>query len=499
MFKISRKELAPEIIEKLDQLDKVAIGFDENSPDGYVSYNKNGFYFKKITNNNVDNPIYTEDEITALEDALYNERQNIISSLKLDFQLNKSYHTATRKFLHNINYADVYKFGSPIVISKAVSDTIVVITADGRFIKNSFSENIIEKIKQNFSISEQLDAYDICDVAEIDTNNYLIGTTDFGIYKLTLNEYDIEFICNPSHLKTIEYTHTGNLFVATDEFVAQYDIKTGMKIEKYNVIKNSLEFPKNIIKTDGGLFVVALPAGIQIVNKLLHFWALDAAKVSYNCRDGLLPNHSLDNSYQIFYSYADNDFIYIAGRVDGRIFVWKYSLKDYVFTENILDLNMPLTGFTVINGYYIILSNDKLYVIKDNTIQMSLKLNDNCKKLIQQDGMIYSECGNSIVKIALPTFANNTTNLSYKVYSSNEPCNNIDIFVKGATRNERISLFDADTNAEITPAYYMIYDNNSIIKLINCKSLNIKMSISVNDKSSLGGIAIKTNRLFFKN
>lgn len=496
---IRRKELDPEILTKLDQLDKVVSGFDENAPEGCVSYGRNGFYFKKLTNES-DKIVYKEDEIVELENSLHSKNRNILSSFETDFRLSKIYHSAARKFLYDLDYSYVYDFSSSIVISKLFSDSLVVINANGIFIKESTNTRIelIKKIKENFSVSSQFEVYDICDIAEIDFNNYLIATNNFGIYKLSLEKSEIELVCNILNVKAIEYGHNRNIFIATDDFVGQYDIKTGLRVEKYTNVKSAFEVPKKIIKTNDGIFVLAVPAGIQISNKLLHFWKLDDAGVGYNLKDGLIENHSLDNSYQILYSFVDDDYLYLAGKNGHQLFVWKYSLKTYQLAEEFIDNINAFTGFAVINGYYIILSGNMLYVIKDNEIQMRLKLKHNCSNLAFKDGELFTKSSKHIFKIALPNFINGESSLSYVIYRGKEPCNNIDIFVKNANRNERISLFDIDTGKEINPSYYMIYNNNSIIKLTNCKSLNIKMSIVVNEKTSLGGIVVKNNRLFLK-
>ena len=47
-MKITRRDLDVDVLNKLDCLDKVKDTFDENNPDGFISYNpKSGFYFKK--------------------------------------------------------------------------------------------------------------------------------------------------------------------------------------------------------------------------------------------------------------------------------------------------------------------------------------------------------------------------------------------------------------------------------------------------------------------
>ena len=63
---------------------------------------------------------------------------------------------------------------------------------------------------------------------------------------------------------------------------------------------------------------------------------------------------------------------------------------------------------------------------------------------------------------------------------------------------EAITLFDMETNSEINPSFYMIKDNNSVIKLVNCKSKKIKLNLLVTKESNISGIVIKENKLFLR-
>lgn len=503
-MKITRKDLETSILMKLDQLDNVKNTFDESNSDGFVSYGPNGFYFKK-TNDTFLKKVFTEDEIVDLEESLRKNRRNIKSSLLEDLRLDNKYNNAAKKFLYKIPFTFKKEFTGKILLKEKISSGVLLLLSDGSLVKsqgeNVESLNILDLIKNTFNLSAQFSVYSFVDMAEIDINTFLIATSNFGIYKVSFTKKDAELICMVNLVKDIEYTHTGNLFIATDEFCAQYDLKSGKRIEKYCNLLNERHLPKKIIKTKNGIFVFSIPAGIQNNDNLLHFWKLDNAGVGYNCCDDMVPVHPFDNAYQVMEHWNDEKYLYLSGKLGNhKLFIWKYDINTLDMDEIIIDC-LDLTtydGFLCINDNYIFLSKNTLYIVKDNEIVGNFILSENCYGLYAFKGEVYTIFKNNFGKFLLPNFESKVDNLSYKVFENNESCNNIDIFVKGATRSERISLIDMDTNKEILPSYYMVYNSNSIIKLMNCKSTKIKMIISVNDKSDLGGIVIKNNRMFLR-
>lgn len=502
-MKITRKELDPSLLAKLDQLDNVKTTFEENS-DGFVSYGPSGFYFKK-TNDTFLKKVYTEDEIVDLEESLRKTRRNIKSSLLEDIRLDNKYNTAAKRFMYTIPFSFTKEFTGRILLKEKISSGVLLLLSDGNLVKSKSDTvealNILTLIKDTFNLSAQFSVYSFVDIAEIDINTFLVATSNFGIYKVSFTEKSVELICQLNLVKDIEYTHTGNLFVATDEFCAQYDLKSGKRIEKYCNLLNERHLPKKIIKTANGIFVFAIPAGIQNNDNLLHFWKLDAAGVAYNCCDDMVPVHSFDNAYQVMEHWCDEKYLYLSGKLGNhKLFIWKYDIRSLEMEEVIIDCIDITTydGFLCINDNYIFLTKNHLYVIKNNEVIGTILLKEDSQGLYAFKGEIYTTFKKSFGKFLLPNFENKVDNLSYKVYDGEDACNNIDIFVKGATRAERISLIDMSTNREILPSYYMVYNNNSVIKLMNCKATKIKMMISVNEKSDLGGIVIKNNRMFLR-
>ena len=169
-------------------------------------------------------------------------------------------------------------------------------------------------------------------------------------------------------------------------------------------------------------------------------------------------------------------------------------------SEKIIDVLDITTfdGFIVLNKKPVILSRGHLFVIEDNKITRHLVVPEDSKDLFLKDGNLYTVTPSSFINIDLGEFSSKKDNLMFRVYNGEEPCNNLDIFVKDASRKERITLINADTGNEIPPSYYIVYNNNSIIKLMNCSAKNIKMLISVDETTRLGGIVVKYNRMFLR-
>lgn len=503
-MKISRKDLDPSILEKLDLLDNVVTTFDPNSPEGVVSYGSDGFYFKK-TNNTLLKKVYDEDEIVELEQSLHSTKRNIKTTEMVDMRIDTSkYNASLKKFLYSLPFSNRTPFTGNIAIMKQISIGLLVLTDDGvltRVDGNPINVNIIELLKDHFNLSNQLQIYDIVDLAEIDDNNYLVATKMNGVYKVNLATREVELVFNVANVKTVDMTHTGNVFITTNEFVAQYDLKSGKCAERYSNVYNSLQLPYKTLKTDIGMFVLGAPCGNQSIENLLHFWKLDKEGVGYNLADNMLGKNPIDNKYQVLFATKTGAAIYLVGKIHDKIFVWKYDFETLAFHEEIIDcLNLTtLNGYICINDeQHVFLSGNRLYVVKDNEMTEHYKLDSNCNGLYLQNNILVSLSGKDIVEFTLPKFEAKAETLSFMIFDSEETCNNIDIFVQDAGRRERITLIDVDTNREIEPTYYFIYNGNSVIKLMNCKSTKIKMTITVSPTASIGGIVVKNNRLFLR-
>lgn len=501
-MKTTRRDLDSEILEKLDQFDNVVKGYDPSNPDGFISYGASGFYFKK-TNDTFLKKVYVEDEIVEFENELTSTKRNITSSLLKDIRRDEKFNTAAEKFLYNIKLNNILNCEDSICFIKKYFNFYLLLTKSGKLLKISnktkeFETNIVKKINETFNIS--IDLFNIKCIDAIDENTFLIATENNGIFKFDISIDSLELVVLLNNVRSIVYTHTGNIFVATDDFCAQYDIKSGMRIEKYNIIFNERQIPKEVYRFDGGILIITVPAGVQTIVPLVHYMKLDDARVGYNWADGVIEPHPFDIGYQILKTFIDDKYLYLVGKLHEKIFVWKYDLKTFAFSNEIIDCIRldNIDGFISANDFYMFLNENKLYAVRNNELQQNFAFSENIKELFIENGEFLTTGKSGIFSFITPKFENKMDNLLYQIYDGTEPCNNIDIFVKNASRSERITILDRETKKEIIPSYYIVYNNNSVIKLMNCKSLKIDMNIQVNSATSLGGILVKNNRLFLR-
>lgn len=506
-MKITLRDLDQSIIEKLNILDNVANTFDETHPDGFVSYGKNGFYFKK-TNDTFLKKVYDENELVSLEKALYSTDSNIVNSNNRDLRVNKTLNYATHAFLHNAEFSFKKDFSDKIVLYKNFDNMLLVLTIDGKLYKctkeNTASVDLLKILEGNFNLAKKITANDIVDFEILDYDTLIVATSNFGVYKLNitnLSNSTVELLFVVSGLRKIKLSYTKTLFTISDEFCAQYDLQTGNRIEKYNNILNRRQVPVDIDNVNGNIFILAVSTGMYNLDNLLHCWRLDQEKVSYNNADSYIEKIKLDNRYQVMFLCNDSKNIYIAGLFKDSPFIISYDAETLRITGNKVFKEITLDEFTdirVLDGNFLILSKNMVYILSKDQLQETVKLPNSCDRIKIFNGEIILSSDKSIVKFQLDKFEKKTETLSYLLFDDQDPCNNIDIFIKGATRTERVILVDGETNTEIIPSYYMMFKNNSIVKLMNSKVKKLILKLSVTPNSNVEGIVVRKNRMFLR-
>ena len=80
--------------------------------------------------------------------------------------------------------------------------------------------------------------------------------------------------------------------------------------------------------------------------------------------------------------------------------------------------------------------------------------------------------------------------------ANGKPCNNIDIAVRGVDI-KKIEVFN-NSGDQIFP-FGSVYDDNCfVMKLSECNERNIRMFLTVDEKTRISGISIKTNNIFLR-
>lgn len=503
-MKIVMRDLEQTILDKLNQLDNVAKTYDENHPEGVISYNKNGFYFKK-TNDTLMKKVYDENELVELEKALYSDSKNITTTYREDIRNDGLFNYATKSFLHNVKFDYVKDFGAKINIYKSFGNALFILTDNGyihrQYNNTLLSANILEILENNFNLTKKIFVSDIVDIELLDLDSMLIATSNFGVFKFSLISKEANLLFVVNSLRKIKLTETKTIFVISDEFCGQYDLVSGNRLEKYSNIYNRHQIPVDVDNIDGNMFVLGIPTGLYNLDNILHLWKLDDGRVAYNNVDAKIEKIKLDNRYQIMFVCHDNKNIYISGLFENSPFIITLDKVEYrilskkVYTDVVID---EFTDIRALEGNFFILSKDRLYVLDSEGVEETLKLEEACQRVKVFNGEVVAVAGSKLVKFQLLKYEKKTDTLSYLVLDEEEPCNNIDILIKGASRAERVILIDAETGKEIIPSFYMVFKGNSVIKLMNSKIKKIILKLSVSPTSKVEGIVLRRNRMFLR-
>lgn len=504
-MKVTRRDLDEAILTKLDSLDNVAKTYDERFPDGFVSYGPNGFYFKK-TNDTFLKKVFDENEITALEEGLYVPRKNVKSTVFHDLRTDNKVNNATKSFVRNMKSTNYKEFDDKVLIYKRHDLLDYVFTLDGNLTviheKSSDVINISKILDDNFSIaSKRCYPTDIVDIEVLNRDEVIIATSNFGIYKLNVPKKEMELLFAVEDVVKVKLLHNGNLFVAAKLFCAQYELVTGYKVENYLNLYNQSQRPVDLMLTNTEIFVLATNMNSINNENIIHCWKLDDSKTAYNCVSKQIEKIALDNRYQVLFESFDINFVYIAGLFGDHPFVLAIDRRNYRVHKKIIFKNCCIDSFDdfrAIDGRFFILADKDLYIANMEGIDEHMILDGSYSRIKVLNGEIISSSNNRLVKFQLDKFDTVSDSLEYIVLDDAEPCNNIDILVKGVGRSERITLIDAETKKEIPASYYILYKGNAIIKLMNCKSKKIVLRMAVTPTSNVEGIVIKKNRIFLR-
>ena len=514
-MKISMRDLDPEIIEKLNRLDSVVLNYGGANQDGFISYNNNGFYFKK-TNDTFLRKIVSDNEIAELKNGLINPLNSMKSSYYDDFQLTGKNNSATKSLVHSLELYKLTEIETKPLIKKfidngyymiydALNDQLSKVKLNERCSSEIKTTKVVKPITDNFNLATNLTGYDIVDFIRWDANNYIIATSFYGIYKFVKNEdkFDVELVVNPeTRVRKIEKTQNDKLFVAADDFCALYDIESGVSIEKFfNIIKSN-QIPLDVIKTENQIFVIGKSLGINNTDNLVHCFELDQAKISFNVVDNQIMPNPDSKAYEIRFIQASNDELKIIGFYYDKIFSWSYDLKTFEITESFI------SGCNISDIRYIAFYDDLYYILLSDRVETNngeslvnrYNLTQECKEIkVVSDKLYFISLNGNVLFTSFPEYENKEEEIEFSIYDEMNDCNNIDIFVDGVTKREKITFFDVDKNTQIFPSYYVILNGNSaFIKLTNPRALHIVMKVEISEDSNITGIVINKNKLYLR-
>ena len=447
--------------------------------------------------------VYTEDDFLNMKHSIYFPAANVKSSAYYDMREDKGlYSSAVSSLLINGEYDVILSAPENIRIVKNNVSRFIALDIAGNVVETMGNEviyavNILSLLKSSFSLNE-LGVYDITDI-ELYPDGFLISVLETGVYRYNYKTGLLEMILADSGIKKIKVINDGKkIFCVSDNACTIYMEDSGKKIETFHTIKNDFQIPFLMASEGRDIFVIGKTM-IRNSDKLVHLWREDAAKVNYNNKDGLLSTHKSASEYEIKFISLDKDYLYISGLYGKKLFIWKYD-RDYLHHEpeeeimDCLDFS-ERTGILCVNNQYLVSIKDKLYGIQNNIVCMNIKFETPLAKIFLTEVGVIAISNEKVLNITLPEFNNADCELTYDLLDEQLECNNIDIFIEGASNGETVTLLNSE-NKEIIPSAIFHNRGDIMIKLLNCGERVVKLKLKVFKNSVITGIAVKKNKLF---
>lgn len=507
-MKLSQKDLDSVIIKKLERLDPLVDNFTPGEKGAFVSYDGQNFNLRKV-NNLTLNKITSVSEIEALNAQLYDESILVKSSIFTNFNMNNRANTNFRTQIVELTGNTAFKTDNEIRLIKKGKTYILILDRKGIFYKYNlekkeidFKLDIADKVKHLFAVTN-FQPYDILDF-DIFRGGFLFSTKNNGVFFADIEGNNLEVLFPERDIVLVKDINEKDIIlIDTHGVVTIYDFDQELKLETFNILKKVDQTIKAITICDDEIILLSSHKYKTSTENIIHILKKDLVGIGYNnITANVYPGTDVFGYIPSFID-ADDKYIYVSGLKENKeLFVWKYNRKElYKEYKEIIFNKLPITGLNFIkfeNSKIYINCQDKLLVIdEDGNIKSNIKLGfDKIQDIIFENNKAFIFSGSELSWYIIPNyiFENEFNAILY----DGEPCNSIDIFVKGNTGNELIMLLDSETLEQIQPTYYATYKGNSYIKILGKTIKSLTAKITVFEDTVIEGIVVKADRIFVK-
>jgi hypothetical protein len=506
-MKLTQKDLEQNLVNKIERLDKVISNFSESDKAGFLAYNGDEFYIRKVSDLSLKQMINYK-ELLEIETFLKKEDEITKNSFLSNFNLNNRANSNFNSLATAIKPIEIVKLESDIKLIKKDENYLIILDVLGNFHKFDikkrkieFSLDIITKVKSLFAITE-LYPYEINDF-EIYGGGFLFSTNNNGVFYVNIEENTIEVMFAEKNIKLIKVLDQERVLLLSESGVATlYETKKGFKIESFNFLPKSQQTAKKSFFINGNIYILGKSPDPREVN-LLHILEQEKEGIDFRDITGKLYKQEYKLGYIIYDLVVENGNIYLYGLKDEKVFIWKYNLTslEKEHTEIIIDdinfSSVPFISFD--EGKIYINYKERLLVYSEDGVLIK-NLSIGIEKI---KDMIFSENKEIIILSINSVYLLKTPEYKYEkeimlnIYSG-EYCNNLEILFISNDGKEDIVLIDGETDTQIQPSFHMTYKNKNYIRLIEGGSKNIYAKVSLSDSTKIKGVIIRANALFFK-
>lgn len=512
-MKITRENLEPAILEKLDRLDQLYNDFNDNRKNEFLSFDGKSFHGQKINDLSL-RKMTSINELEVFKEHLYKEETITKNSFMSNFNVNNRAIENLKTQIVKLKGITFFETKSQIRTFKKYKDSLLILDRDGNFTnfdikadEINYELNLAEKVKNLFAIKNFL-PYDILDF-QIFRTGFLFSTSHYGIFYADVAENTIEVIFPEQWVLKIKVIDDNDiLFISKDGSFSIYDFDKGLKIESFNKIKQLNQTIKRIEigrnPKYNRIYVLAQNEATNHTKHILHVFEKDNAGIGYNdITAKVFPGYNVLNSIINTLCLCDTNIL-VCGLRDKHLFTWNYDKEkmNIKFEEMIFDK----VSFEKLN--FIKFENQILYTSLDNKligmnlsgdVIYNIELDDSeiLDIIFDENNSFYAISDNKVSFYSIPSYNKSELEFTAKVYEG-PSTNNIEIFVKSNTGDQLISFVDPDTLEEIQPNYHIIYNNDSFIKISGRNVKELIMKIRITPSTEIEGIVVNANRIFLK-
>jgi hypothetical protein len=508
-MKITRDNLDPEIIKKLDIIDKLYGNLEGLNGSELLSYTDGQFKGRKI-NDLTLRQIGKLSDIHNLQDHLYIEKGTIKNSIQSNFNINNRASVSFRNQILNLKGYQLFETTNQIRLFRKEGDQLLILDRSGIFYnynvptkKIDFSLDIASRVKSLFAITRFL-PYDILDF-QIFRGGFLFSTSHNGVFFADIENNNLEAIFPEPWILQIKVIDNDTiLLISKTGTFTIYNYEKRLKIETFNKLKNLHQIVKRVVVDENRIYILATNNITNATKGILHVFEKDLAGIGYNdITSSVYPGYDILNVLIINSCLCKDSFV-IAGIRDKSVLLWKYK-KDEInkkFEEIIFNkLDIDYVNFIKIENQSIYINyKDRLIVFDINgNIINNIKLDiDAIQDIIfESENKFYAISDTKLSLYSIPNYAKTEQEFTAQVYEG-EATNNIEILIKSNTGDQLITLIDPESLEEIHPNFHMIYHNDSYIKITGRTITNLIMKIKVTEMTEIEGIVVNADRIFLK-
>ena len=511
-MKITQKELDQAVNDKLDRLDSLSAKFTQADRDAFLTFDGKGFGFRRV-NEFLLSRVASQSDIESLSSHSFSETKTVRSGFVSNFNVNNRANKNAPSQVVTLEGFPLFEAKNDIRFTRQNGEEVLALDVLGMFYKYDLRErklkyslNLVDRVKSIFAITELL-PNDITDV-DMYADGFVFSVGTYGVFYADEKAGTLEVKFTEKNVKYVRSIGSGRFLLFTaDGNVVIYSFETGLKVESFLTLKKLGQTPKDVVFSGGRVFLLANSGGNLSSENVLHLWEMDAAGVSLQNSDKKLFPGFDSRRYLPKFIQVDGTHLYVTGtKDDTKLFAWIFDTRsleseprEVVFSA----LDIGRLNFTSVSDGQIVFSdsNNKLVFIDwDGSVRknISIKSASEIHSIIpSSDRNFISSTKREVRVFKVPEYRfENEINL--KVYSSDKPCNNIEVLVATTDGKERVMFVDEDSATPIEPFFHVSTSEGTFAKILGSTARNIVMKVSVAESTVVKDVIVRADRLYLK-